>query len=92
MISSLRFALLIAPLSCLLLSHCTLAPRAGEKLVTQALSAPQTGTLVHAARRLENSRPEGHSSALLLAQAKEALEWRLALVDSAQSSIDIQLI
>lgn len=86
-----RFILLIAPLSCLVLSHCTVAPRAGEQPVTQALPAPQSAPLVTTARRLEHSRTKGHSSTLLLARAKEALDWRLALVDSAQSSIDIQL-
>jgi putative cardiolipin synthase len=91
MTPTLRSILLLAPLTCLLLSQCTVAPRPGDKTVTQALAAPKSGALITAAKRLEAGRPKGHSSMKLLVEAKESLDWRLALIDSAQSSIDIQL-
>ena len=86
-----RRALLLATATCLILSNCTVAPQPGEKPVSSALSAPKSGTLAKTATRLAGKRSRGESSFLLLEDAKEALDWRLALLDSAQSSIDIQL-
>lgn len=77
--------------ACMFLVQCNVVPKASDKPVTHALPAPKTGVLAETAKRLEADRPEGASSMLLLDNAKEALEWRLALVDSAQSSLDIQL-
>ncbi|WP_346188610.1 phospholipase D family protein [Rubritalea halochordaticola] len=85
-------ALSLLPLSiCLPLVQCTMVPKVEDKPVTKSLSPPKSGVLAETARRLENTRDEEQSSLLLLDEAKEALEWRLALVDSAKSSIDIQL-
>ncbi|MGB1129296.1 MAG: phospholipase D family protein, partial [Haloferula sp.] len=73
------------------LSQCTVAPGPGEKETSVARPTPETGILVRTSRNLAEGRPTGHSSFLLLEGAKEALDWRLALIDSAQSSIDIQV-
>lgn len=77
-------------LACLWVSSCSVLPVVQEKEVTRALPAPSAGPLVDTARSLGASRGHGDSSFLLLEEAEEALEWRLALVDSAVSSIDIQ--
>ena len=86
LLSSIGIALLLP-----LLSQCTIAPKPGEKVVSVARPAPDSGALVKASRSLARDRPAGHSSFLLLEEAQEALDWRLALIDSAQSSVDIQL-
>ena len=86
-----RITFLLTAATCFLLSNCTVAPKAGEKPVTSALAAPTNGTLASASSRLASGRARGESSFLLLENNKEALDWRLALIDEAQSSIDIQL-
>jgi putative cardiolipin synthase len=86
-----RFTVLLTAATCFLLSNCTVAPKAGEKPVTGVLAAPTTGTLASASSRLASGRSRGESSFLLLVNNKEALDWRLALIDEAQSSIDIQV-
>lgn len=81
----------VMALAGILLSGCGSLPEVTDKPVTTSLPAPDSGPLVTTARRLASGRPAGDSSLLLLASNKEALDWRLALVDSARSSIDIQL-
>ena len=83
--------LLLIALTCLGLPACTILPKVTDKPVTHALAAPQTGPLAEAGQRIERRLPAGQSAFLLLEDAKEGLDWRLALIDSAQSSIDIQL-
>lgn len=86
-----RSSVLIAGAICVLLSQCTVVPTAEDRPVSTALSAPKSGTLVKTATRLASGRRTGDSSFLLLESNKEALDWRLALIDEAESSIDIQL-
>lgn len=86
-----RISVLLTAATCFFISNCTLAPKVGEKPVTNSLAAPTTGTLASVSSRLANRRSRGESSFLLLEGNKEALDWRLALIDEAQSSIDIQL-
>ncbi len=74
-----------------LLNSCATLPEVVRKPVTKSLPAPEAGPLVTAARGLASERAAADSSLLLLPSNKEALDWRLALVDSARSSIDIQL-
>lgn len=79
--------------ACLLLlfASCSTLPRVSEKSVTSGLPAPAAGPLVAASENLAGGREAGDSSLMLLADAGDALDWRLALIDSARSSIDIQL-
>ena len=86
-----RIAVLTPAATCLLLSHCTMVPKPSDKPVTSALATPSSGTLATASNRLACRRSKGESSFLLLVDNKEALDWRLALIDEAQSSVDIQL-
>ncbi|MGJ8672896.1 phospholipase D family protein [Rubritalea sp.] len=69
------------------LSSCTTLPEVThtEKVVT--LKAPASSKLVEASRNVSNG---SESHFLLLNEAMEAMLWRLALIDSAESSIDIQ--
>lgn len=78
-------------LACLALSACTILPKIEDKEVTKAISAPNSGQVAQTAKRIHHSTPQGQSSFLLLEEAHEGLDWRLALIDSATSSIDIQL-
>ena len=72
------------------LSRCTSLPDVTDKPVARALPAPSSGPLASVSNRLARGRAKGHSSVMLAENNKEALDWRLALVDSARSSIDIQ--
>ncbi|MFK7850400.1 MAG: phospholipase D family protein [Akkermansiaceae bacterium] len=74
-----------------LLCQCTILPKAEDKPVTAAISSPSKGPLAAASNKAARNRPKAHSSFLLLENNKAALDWRLALIDSAQSSLDIQL-
>lgn len=78
-------------LGLVLLGSCRVLPEVVDKPVSHALAVPKSGPLVKASRNLASDRASGESSFLLLADAGEALKWRLALIDSARSSIDIQL-
>ncbi|MEP4079700.1 phospholipase D family protein [Haloferula sp.] len=73
------------------LGSCTILPKIEEKTVTTTKGVPDSGPLVKTSRSLAAGRKKGESSFLLLDDAGEALKWRLALIDSARSTIDIQL-
>jgi cardiolipin synthase C len=85
-----RLLLTLVPVV-LLLGSCTILPKIEDKPVAVALPVPESGPLVKVSRRLAEGRAKEQSSFLLLEDAGEALKWRLALIDSARSSIDIQL-
>ena len=82
---------LLAGVTAVLLASCTTLPPVTDKPVATALATPDSGPLVETSRGLARGRASSHSSVLLLEENKEALEWRLALIDSARSSIDIQV-
>ena len=73
------------------LSCCTILPKVEDKSEAYSLPKPAKGPLVEASNRLAGTRSKSESSFLLLQDAGEALKWRLAMIDSARSSIDIQL-
>jgi putative cardiolipin synthase len=89
MLSSVDPRLLLAGLMTLWVTGCGTLPQVTEKPVTLALAAPPDGPLVDASSRLAVGRAREDSSLLLLEENREALMWRLALIDSARSSIDI---
>lgn len=86
----LLFALAL-PIGSWAISSCAPVPTLADKPVTRSLAAPSSGPMASASRRLASGRTKGESSVMLLENNKEALDWRLALVDSARSSVDIQL-
>jgi putative cardiolipin synthase len=51
---------------------------------------PSHGPLVEMSERARRAAPNGESGLLLLAENDAALRWRLAIIDSAQRSIDLQ--
>ena len=67
---------------------CTTLKPNPEKQVTHTLPESSSGLLAETDRNLDLQ--PGQTAALPLADAHEALEWRLALVDHATTSIDIQ--
>ena len=82
---------LIPALACIALSACTILPKVEDKPVSHAIAAPQHGPASTTSRRINRQLAKDQSAFLLLEEAKEGLDWRLALIDSATSSIDIQL-
>lgn len=81
----------LGTLAALALASCTTLPEVTDKPVATSLPIAQRGPLATTAARLSQDRPKGTSSVMLLPDAKEALDWRLAMIDSAVSSLDIQL-
>ena len=84
-------SILFGGLVSILIVGCGTLPEVRDKPVSRALAKPSSGPLVIASDQLEEGRREDDSSVLLLENNREALMWRLALIDSAHSSIDIQL-
>lgn len=72
------------------LASCTTVTDISMKVESQVLAMPANGPVVEMARRAERSLGKGQSGFLLIDESKEALDWRLALADSAVRSIDIQ--
>ncbi|MDB4438464.1 phospholipase D family protein [bacterium] len=83
--------MILLSLSVFGLTGCGGIPDIIDKPVAKARPVPSAGPLVATSRTLARGRAKQDSSLLLLANNKEALDWRLALVDSARSSVDIQL-
>jgi putative cardiolipin synthase len=67
---------------------CTTLNPHPEKVVTHTLPEASTGLLAETVRKL--GLEPGQTAAMPLAAARDALEWRLALIDHASNSIDIQ--
>ena len=79
---------IIALLSALLLSGCiTLNPDPYQE-ESSSLPPVESGILVGTATKLNIAA--GQTAAMPLSGAKEAMDWRLALIDNATRSIDIQ--
>ena len=78
-------------LAVLLVSGCAAPlPSAPERVASIALHAPTTGALQQLRRHVADNAPEAESGFLAIDGNRDALLWRLALVDSAVSSIDVQ--
>ena len=72
----------------LLLSSCTTLKPDPYQVVTHALPQASTGMLAENVDKLGLNK--GETAAIPLSSAKEGMGWRLALVDHATKSIDIQ--
>ena len=79
------FALLLSGL----LSACAQLPEQVEVEPTVAVTAADSGPLYQTARSV-NGRFEEPNAAMLVSSAKEAMELRLAMIDSATVSLDAQ--
>ncbi len=72
------------------LAGCAAPPPLPKPPPGQALAPRADGPLAATENRLRAEHGEGASGFLLLSRNEEALLWRLALVDSARHSLDLQ--
>jgi len=73
----------------LALVACSSLPENPYKPESQSLTATQ-GTLRQQSQIMQKNLKEDESAFLLIPKNEEALRWRLALIDEAQTSIDLQ--
>lgn len=72
----------------IVLNGCQSLPPVQHQSFEPALKAPQSSRLLEVSKSIQRSDSDSHF--LLINKADEALKWRLALIDSAVSSLDIQ--
>ena len=73
-----------------LFAGCAHIPEYPYKPVSHSLAATETGLLAEASESVLKKAKEGESAFMLVRNNEDALRWRLALIDSAQQSIDLQ--
>lgn len=73
-----------------LLAGCSTIDRNPDRNESAAFAPGSGGVLAAVSRSAKSVLPAGHSGFHLIPEADEALNWRLALVDHARESIDIQ--
>jgi cardiolipin synthase C len=66
------------------------APLETQRTESFALAPPSQGLLAKMSERARQSAPDGKSGLLTLAENAAALRWRLAMIDSAKRSVDVQ--
>lgn len=69
---------------------CAHIPEYPHKPVSYSHAPAEEGLLVEASKSVLKKANEGESAFMLIRNNEEALRWRLALIDSAQQSIDLQ--
>lgn len=74
----------------LLLGACAMLPPPGERQASVALEDAAGTALGRHARETVAASPPGHSGFRLLLQPREAFEARLALVEQAERTLDVQ--
>jgi len=74
----------------LLFVGCAHIPAYPYKSISQSLLPTTNGVLAITSSAVMKSSRAGESAFLLIPKNEEALRWRLALIDSAQQSIDLQ--
>lgn len=77
-------------LAVLFAAGCTMSKPLPVKLPVYSRPPASSGRLADAALQSARLREPGSSGFILLSHNREALEWRLALIDNATSSIDAQ--
>ncbi len=91
LLSKGRMLRLLAALLFLLLAACAAAPRSFTRPAPGYAPPPSpAGLLAQAEASLQKSNGDKVSAFHLLDRNADGLEWRLALIDSAASSIDLQ--
>lgn len=78
-------------LAILCMISCHTLPDPVEKVEHQCLPLLKTGKLAYAAKKIHSRAGGSTTSIVPLMSNKEALESRLALIDSAQRSLEIQI-
>ena len=82
--------LLLTVLACGTFMGCRSIPRNPVRVESTAMAATRSGLLKDASRKVLKGYGDGESAFLLLPGNREALEWRLALIDHATESLDLK--
>lgn len=75
----------------LLLSGCAHIPENPDKPVSYSHAPVSEGLLARSSTSVLANRSEDESAFMLIPKNSDALNWRLALIDSAKGSIDLQV-
>jgi len=75
----------------LLVTACSTLPKNPDKVVSYSSGPAKKGTLVESSQAVLSKAEKGQSGFMLIQKNSEAMNWRLALIDHAQQSIDIQV-
>ena len=75
----------------LLVAACSTLQKNPEKPVSYSHSQAKNGTLVESSNAVLENAKEEQSAFMLIQKNTDALLWRLALIDQAQKSIDLQV-
>ncbi|TDG15904.1 phospholipase D family protein [Seongchinamella unica] len=87
------FAVICAATALALLTACSTAglrEQSPGRAQVHALPPAQSGTLAEISTGIATGHGEDHSGFWLLDSSEDGLRWRLALIDSATTSLDIQ--
>jgi putative cardiolipin synthase len=74
-----------------ILSGCAHIPENPDKPVSYSQAATEVGLLAEASQAVLKGAAEDQTAFMLIPRNDDALKWRLALIDSAQQSIDLQV-
>jgi putative cardiolipin synthase len=75
----------------LLFAGCAHIPKDPDKPVSYSAAPADEGMLADVSRDILSGQDETHSAFLMIEENDEALKWRLALIDHAVKSIDLQV-
>lgn len=75
----------------LLLCSCARLPKDPYKPISYGLPPQNGATLVEAKDEVLAGAKEGESAFMLIPNNRDALRWRLAMIDQAEHSIDVQV-
>lgn len=75
----------------LIAAGCAHIPENPDKLVSYSQAPASEGLLAEAGKTVLKGADADESAFMLIPKNDEALKWRLALIDSAQQSIDLQV-
>lgn len=92
-VATVPFKLVLVTIALVLLTACSSASLKDEppdRALVNALPPADSGTLADIATGISTRHGEDHSGFRLLDSSEDGLRWRLALIDSATTSLDIQ--
>jgi putative cardiolipin synthase len=89
--TSFRITSVALTAAMLLFAGCAHIPKDPDKPVTYSAEPAEEGILADTAHDVLAGKESGTSAFMLIPDNTEALKWRLALIDSAQQSIDLQV-
>ena len=86
-----RMGIRCAGLALVLITGCTHIPDNPDKTVSYSMEPASAGLLCEAGLKVMKNKPADQSAFMLIPDNADALNWRLALIDSATQSIDLQV-